>query len=115
MPTRGNDTGPPLHLSALEEDVLTLLVGYERYGLEIMAALKEAGGRKVNFGSLYPTLHKLEKKGYVASRWGEDMPEERGHARRRYYQATGLGERVLAAQEGRRQGLKAWRPAWGEI
>jgi DNA-binding PadR family transcriptional regulator len=104
-----------IRLSALEEDLLTLLIGRELYGLEIIAATETASGgkRAIGVGSLYPTLHKMEKKGLVESRWGEETPEERGHARRRYYMATGLGERVLRATQHRRIGLAQWQPAWG--
>ena len=43
------------------------LSGRELYGLEIITAVADAsdGKRKIGFGSLYPTLHKLEKKGLV--------------------------------------------------
>ena len=76
-----------IRLSALEEDLLTLLLGRELYGLEVIQAMKTAsdGQRAIGVGSLYPTLHKMEKKGLVRSWWGEETPEERGHARRRYY------------------------------
>jgi PadR family transcriptional regulator PadR len=104
-----------IRLSALEEDLLTLLVGRELYGLEIIEATKTASGgqRSIGVGSLYPTLHKMEKKGLVRSWWGEETPEERGHARRRYYTVTGFGERVLAATQQRRLGLAQCQPAWG--
>src|SRR5262245_45570065 len=100
-------------LSALEEDLLTLLVGRELYGLEIIEATKTASGgqRGLGVGSLYPALHKMEKKGFIRSRWGEETPEERGHARRRYYTATGLGQRVLATTQQRRVGLAQWQLA----
>ena len=102
-----------MRLSALEEDLLTLLCGRELYGLEIIEAMKTAsdGQRSLGVGSLYPMLHKMEKKGFVRSWWGEETPEERGHARRRYYTVTGLGQRVLAATQHRRLGLAQWQPA----
>ena len=101
-------------MSGLEEDILTLLVSSELCGLAIIDAINEAteGKRQLGFGSLYPTMHKLEKKGFVSSWWGEDRPEERGHARRRYYTATGLGERVLREAQQLRMNLAQWRPAW---
>ena len=43
-------------------------------------------------------LSRMEKKGYVDSRWGDDT-EERSGARKRYYRLTGLGERVLNIQQ----------------
>src|SRR5262245_18973995 len=104
-----------IRLSALEDDLLTLLIKRELYGLEIIEATKIASGgkRSISVGSLYPTLHKMEKKGLVDSWWGEETPEERGHARRRYYTATGLGERVLRATQQRRVGLAQWQSACG--
>ena len=100
-----------IRLSALEQDILTLLIGREFYGLKIINAMKNAfeGSRPIGVGSLYPMLHKMEQKGLIRSWWGEETPEERGHARRRYYTATGFGERVLAFTQLRRQSLAAWQ------
>src|SRR5919106_3630301 len=102
-------------LSLQEEIILTLLVGKELYGLELLKAVEEAseGRLRMKFGSLYPLLHRLEKKGFVTSRWGEDTPEERGGARRRYYMTTGLGERALREAQCFRANLATWQPAWG--
>ena len=101
-----------IRLSALEENLLALLIGKELYGLAIMDAMQEVIGRSLSVGSLYPALHKMEKRGLIRSWWGEDTPEERGHARRRYYTATGLGEQTLKATEWKRCQLARWRPAW---
>ena len=98
-------------LTPLEEDLLTLLIGKELYGLQIIKAIQEAENRRVSFSALYPSLHRLEAKGYLNARWGDDTPEERGNARRRYYQATGLGDRALHETQLRRQNLAAWQPA----
>jgi PadR family transcriptional regulator PadR len=104
-----------IDLSLQEEIIMTLLVGRELYGLELMKAIEEAteGKLRMKFGSLYPTLHRLEKKGFVTSRWGDDTPEERGGARRKYYQVTGLGERALRETQRLRANLAAWQPVWG--
>ena len=65
----------------------------ERYGLEIVNAIAKAsqGKKKIGFSSLYPNLRKLEKRGFVTSRWGDETPEESTGARRRYYKITGSG------------------------
>ena len=111
---RPRDAETPLHLSPLEECVLTLLVQSELYGLEIIEAIQEAteGKRRIGFGSLYPTLHKLEKRGLVQARWGEDTPEERQGARRKYYRISGVGETALEDAQRIRTQLALWRPAW---
>jgi len=102
-----------LSLSVLEEVLLYVLRGRERYGLEILTIVNEAheGKRVITIGSLYPTLHRLERKGFVRARWGQERPEERGGARRRYYKITGLGERALREKEHMCASLTAWQPA----
>ena len=95
-------------LSPLEQDILTTLSGRELYGLQIIDAIAEAsnGRRKIGFGSLYPTLHNLNKKGFVEPRWGDEL-EEIGGARRKYYKITNLGSEVLAeTQEFRSKLIK---------
>jgi PadR family transcriptional regulator PadR len=61
------------------------------YGL---AMIEELGrhGYKVSAGTLYPILHGLEEKGYLAS-----TEERTGRAARRIYRATPAGTRALAA------------------
>jgi PadR family transcriptional regulator len=46
---------------------------------------------RVNQGSLYPALHRLEEQGWVASEWG--MSDSRREAK--FYQLTPIGERQL--------------------
>lgn len=106
-----------LDLSALEEMVLTVLLKRELYGLEIIKAIEEATGgkRKIGFGSLYPTLHQLEKKGMVESRWGIETPKERSGARRKYYKIKGLGEAAVRAANDIRTSLARWKPVWGRV
>lgn len=81
-------------LSDLEELIISALRnGEELYGLEITKKIesKTEGEIKIGFGSLYPALRRLESKKFVEARWGEDLPEEREGARRRYYKVTAEG------------------------
>ncbi|EHJ12680.1 transcriptional regulator, PadR family [Crocosphaera watsonii WH 0003] len=84
----------------------------ELYGLQITQAIEEAsnGTKKIRIGSLYPTLHNLEKKGLVQSRWGDDKPEKRAGARRRYYTLTSLGKATVTAIHEFRNNLLNWQP-----
>jgi PadR family transcriptional regulator len=77
-----------------EATILAALAGGELYGLEIVDEVTANGGR-LSLGGVYTLLHRLEKKGLVTSRWG-GTDEDRAGARRRYYELTGLGQRVLA-------------------
>lgn len=100
-----------IDLTALEETFLLALSTRELYGLEIITAVEEVKKKRIGFGSLYPTLHQLEKKGLVKSRWGEDTPDERGGARRKYYKITGAGQIALREAENIRINLASWNPA----
>jgi PadR family transcriptional regulator, regulatory protein PadR len=81
-------------LTALDEDILTCLLGRELYGLAILDQLNLDRPNELSFGSLYPALNRLDKKGYIVGRWGDDAEPLSG-ARRKYYKVTGLGHKVL--------------------
>jgi PadR family transcriptional regulator, regulatory protein PadR len=49
---------------------------------------------QLNQGSLYPALYRLERQGYVTSRWGTTENNRRA----RYYSLTAAGRRQLAAE-----------------
>ncbi|MEL6249814.1 MAG: PadR family transcriptional regulator [Cyanobacteria bacterium J06554_6] len=106
MPKKKDDKEKPVRLSAIDEDVLTALMGRELYGLEILDQLNLDRPIELKFGSLYPALNRLEKKGLVKWRWG-DAVEESGGARRKYYEVTGLGQRSLRTWQSYRAGLAA--------
>ncbi len=61
-----------------------------RFGLDVM---NETGFPS---GTVYPTLARLEARGYVASTWEEsEAAKEAGRPRRRYYQVTADGSAAL--------------------
>jgi DNA-binding PadR family transcriptional regulator len=81
-------------LRALLEDPRT-----ERYGLEI----GDASG--LPSGTIHPILARLERIGWVESRWEDVDPKEAGRPVRRYYRLTTDGV------EQARAGLaRAYRP-----
>ena len=76
--------------------ILSLVEARPRHGYEISKLIEERSGGIVSFhvASLYPLLYRLEKRRWIKGRW----VEKAGQRRRRYYQLTSEGERVLAAQ-----------------
>ena len=86
---------PDLLRGTLEPVVLELIAGGASYGYEIARAVERASGGQLlaQEGTLYPALHRLEKRGYLRSVW-KDSPEGR---RRKHYHLTALGRRHLAA------------------
>src|SRR5215470_14863429 len=53
---------------------------------------------QVEHGSLYPALHRLERKGWVASKW--EMAKDRNREFK-YYRLTSAGKRQLLAEESK--------------
>lgn len=49
---------------------------------------------QVEHGSLYPALHRLETRGWIASFWGTSENNRKA----RYYRLTALGRKQLEAQ-----------------
>ena len=83
-----------IKLSAIDQDILTVFGGRELYGLEILDEINLGRPLELGFGSLYPALNRLEKKGLISWRWGSES-EASGGARRKYYKMTGLGASTL--------------------
>ena len=80
--------------------ILSLLKRKAMYGYELAATVKQEtdGAFEWKAGSLYPSLHKLEKDGLVRAQW-QGKPEGR---QRKYYHLTETGEAILAEK------IKAW-------
>ena len=76
--------------------ILALLEERQRHGYEIGRLIEERSGGEINFhiASLYPTLYRLEDKGFIEGRW----VEKSGQRRKRYYRLTAAGKKALAQQ-----------------
>lgn len=101
MSNRGKEH---IKLSSTDEDVLTALLGREMYGLEMLEVLNDGRPIQLGFSSLYPALNRLEKKGLISWRWGDEN-EVSGGARRKYYKVEALGEKTLREVQDYRTGL----------
>ena len=102
----------PIKLSSIDEDILTVLLGRELYGLELLDYINpDRPGIPLTYGSIYPALNRLEKKGLIESKWGDESTGSSG-ARRKYYKVTGLGATTLSEVQNYRLML-AQRPAFG--
>ena len=52
---------------------------------------------KVETGSLYPALHRLEKRGWLKSEWGVSLANQRA----KFYRLTPEGKKQLVREESR--------------
>jgi transcriptional regulator len=76
--------------------VLSLIESRPRHGYEIGKLIEERSGGRLKFAlpTLYPTLLRLENRGWIKGRW----VEKAGERERCYYRLTSEGRRVLEEQ-----------------
>jgi PadR family transcriptional regulator PadR len=74
--------------------VLSLIETRPRHGYEIGKLIEARSGGRLKFAlpTLYPTLLKLENRGWIKGRWVEGA----GERERCFYRLTTEGRRVLA-------------------
>ncbi len=77
--------------------VLSLLESQPRHGYEIGKLIESRSGGRLTFAlpTLYPTLLRLENRGWIKGRW----VEKAGQRERCFYRLTSEGRRVLAEQQ----------------
>jgi PadR family transcriptional regulator, regulatory protein PadR len=100
MPKRGT---PPLQGEVLQGTldllILRTLVLGPAHGHTIAYAIERRSEDvlQVEHGSLYPALHRLEDRGWIASFWGTSENNRKA----RYYRLTATGRKQLAQQTSR--------------
>lgn len=94
-------------LSELEHLVLlaVLRLGDNAYAVTIRNEISSVTKLRPLRGSIYVTLDRLEKKGYLTSRMGDPTPERGGKARR-YFRVTSVARQALRASRAAFQ--KMW-------
>jgi PadR family transcriptional regulator PadR len=76
--------------------VLKTLQPGSTHGWDIAQRIQQVSREvlKVNQGSLYPALHRLEAQGLIASEWGDSENNRRA----KFYKLTAAGRKQLAAE-----------------
>lgn len=87
-------------------DLLVLKILSRRprlHGYAIMSAIRDISGEvlRVEEGSLYPSLHRMEEAGWIRAAW---ITKDNGR-RARLYELTAAGKIQLAAEESRWQAV----------
>jgi PadR family transcriptional regulator, regulatory protein PadR len=67
---------------------------------------------KLATGTLYPILSRLERAGWVESRWEDGDPHILGRPRRRFYLITALGAKNATAAVNELQAAFSGRLVW---
>jgi len=99
--------------ASTEPLILSLLCEGESYGYALIQEVKRLSGDRIEWtdGMLYPVLHRMEREGWIESRWGE---AESGR-KRKYYSLKKDGKKAL--QEQREQWVtvsKVFKRLWKE-
>ena len=79
--------------------ILLALAGGEKHGYAIMHEVQETTDGQVTMGpgTLYGSIKRMRKAGFIVE--SDKRPDpDLDDARRRYYELTGYGRRVLAAE-----------------
>ena len=105
--TKSKDKQAPLDLLQGTLDLLvlrTLLFG-PRHGHAISKSIEQTSQDvlRVDHGSLYPALQRLERRGWITAEWGTSENNRRA----RYYQLTATGRKQLAAETSKWERLSA--------
>lgn len=96
----GKTKKPDQLLGTLDLLVLRVLkAGDSLHGYAITEKIHKAStdALRVEEGSLYPALHRMDEAGWVASEWGTSENNRRA----RYYRITKAGRRRLDELEGK--------------
>lgn len=97
MPEHDVDLPP----GALELLALKVLARGPMHGYAIVRAIQDRGEERLRIeeGTLYPALHRMERRDWLSSEWGASESNRRA----KYYRLTPAGRAALREQES------AWR------
>ena len=76
--------------------ILQALTLEPHHGLGVARRVEQLtqGAFQVNPGSLFPALHRLERRGWLAAEWGASASNRKA----KYYRLTSAGRRQLKAE-----------------
>ena len=99
MATPPDDRRLELLQGTLDMLILRTLQWGPQHGHGIGRAIRARSGEllQVETGSLYPALHRLQKRGWLESEWGVSEANQRA----KYYQLTAAGKTQLAREQDR--------------
>ena len=93
----GNAKRMDLPQGTLDLLILRTLALEPQHGWAISERIHQVSGEKllVQQGSLYPSLHRLERRGWIKAKWGTSENNRRA----KYYELTKAGSKQLKAEK----------------
>ncbi len=95
-----------MNIGEFEELVLltVAIMNGKAYGIGIIDELERRTGRSAAIGAVQTALKRMEEKGWVTSDFGE-ATQQRGGKRKRYYNITTNGKKMLNQKKEQRISL----------
>lgn len=99
------DQGIDLPQGMLDLLILRTLAIGPNHGWAISERIHQISSKvlQVQQGSLYPALHRLERRGWIKARWGASDNNRRA----KYYELTATGRKQLEAEKSQWKKLSA--------
>ncbi|HEY1470908.1 MAG TPA: PadR family transcriptional regulator [Candidatus Acidoferrum sp.] len=99
------DQGIDLPQGTLDLLILRTLALGPNHGWAISERIHQISSKvlQVQQGSLYPALHRLERRGWIKARWGASDNNRRA----KYYELTATGRKQLEAETSQWRKLSA--------
>lgn len=93
-------------LGEFEEVVLlaTCVLQDEAYAINVRKEVEAYTKRKINLSSVHTALYRLEKKGFLSSKFGE-ATQKRGGKKKRYFYPSSYGVKALEEIRNIRESL----------
>ena len=100
-----NETRIDLPQGTLDLLILKTLHSQHQHGWAISERIQQISSDVLCIpqGSLYPALHRLERRGWIKAHWGTSENNRRA----KYYELTRIGRKQLEAEENGWQKLTA--------
>jgi PadR family transcriptional regulator, regulatory protein PadR len=99
MPRAARSSKNELLQGTLDMLILRTLIGGPAHGHTIARVIEQTSDDvlQVEEGSLYPALHRLEDRGWLASYWGNSENNRKA----KFYKLTRSGQKQLVLETGR--------------
>jgi PadR family transcriptional regulator, regulatory protein PadR len=98
MTIKENTVGTDKMPSNREAVILDILINGQRAGRDVRNEYESRTNTSLPLGSLYTTLARMERIGFVTSKPGDATAERRGHPRR-FFSITGAGRSALTSYQ----------------
>ena len=89
-----------MHLGEFEQLLLMALsqLGADASSVDVRELIEARTGRTISPGAIYTAFQRLERRGFIASVFGDPTPQ-RGGKRKKLYKLRPAGARSLAAMQ----------------